>query len=92
LTKFKADNVYMTRGIAEMIAADSGFEQFVHKSLDRHFSGDWGDVDEADAEANDHALTEGERILSAYMLNDIKIWVITEGDRSSCTVLFPNEY
>ena len=92
MAKFKSNNVYMTRGIAEMISADSGFAQFVLKSLARHFSGDWGTVDQADAEANNYALTEGERILSAYMLNDIKIWIITEGDRSASTVLFPQEY
>ena len=92
MAKFKTGNIYMTRGIAEMISADSGFALFVQKSLVRHFAGDWGVVDQADAEANNYAIAVGDRILSAYMLNDIKIWIITEGDRSASTVLFPQEY
>jgi len=35
----------------------------------------------------------GWRILSAYCLsNRTKIWVITEADRSSTTILLPEEY
>lgn len=35
----------------------------------------------------------GWRLLSAYRLSDgTKIWVITEADRSSTTILLPDEY
>ncbi len=62
--------------------------------LTRHRSGDWGDVDAEDAAANDRAATEGgERILSAYALtNAIRLWIITEADRSCTTFLLPDEY
>lgn len=66
--------------------------------LDRHFSGDWGDLCEEDKQLNDEALKNGSRILSAYTLPDsTKIWVITEavGDddrRSATTLLLPDEY
>jgi hypothetical protein len=44
--------------------------------------------------ANNEALKEGTRLLSAYMLRDgtTKIWVITEADRSATTILLPDEY
>ena len=59
----------------------------------RHLAGDWGDVDPADAAANDRALQLGEPIISAYRLeNDEKIWIITEADRSATTILLPAEY
>ena len=59
----------------------------------RHLAGDWGDVDPADAAANDRALQLGERIISAYRLADgAKIWIITEADRSGTTILLPSEY
>lgn len=58
----------------------------------RHLSGDWGDVDAADATANEHALTHGERILSSYAVKGERLWVLTEADRSSTTVLTPGEY
>jgi hypothetical protein len=59
----------------------------------RHLAGDWGDVDPADAAANDRALQSRERIISAYRLADgSKIWIITEADRNATTILLPSEY
>ena len=61
--------------------------------LAKHVRGDWGEVDAEDKTANDAAVQEGSRILSAYRLNtQIKLWVITEADRSSTCLLLPEEY
>jgi hypothetical protein len=61
--------------------------------LDRHAFGDWGDVDEHDAEENDFSVENHLRILSVYTLStDAKIWVLTEADRSRTTTLLPEEY
>ena len=61
--------------------------------LNRHTSNDWGDLDKSDKKMNDEALLYGNRIFSAYYTNNkVKIWVITESDRSSTTLLLPSEY
>lgn len=61
--------------------------------LNRHLSGDWGDLDEEDRHTNDEAVNNGTRVLSAYRLKDgTQIWVITEADRSSTCLLLPEEY
>lgn len=61
--------------------------------LSRHVSGDWGEVDAHDRRANDRALKDGTRALSAYTLpNGRKVWILTEADRSATTVLIPEEY
>jgi len=62
--------------------------------IGRHLSGDWGTVDKDDWRANDRALREGTRLLSAYELPHTgeKVWVITEWDRSATTILLPSEY
>jgi len=61
--------------------------------LRRHVAGDWGNVDEHDRAENDLSVREGFRLLSAYELSDrTKIWIITEADRSSTTILLPSEY
>ncbi|MEQ9410690.1 MAG: hypothetical protein RIK87_23465 [Fuerstiella sp.] len=66
--------------------------------LRRHREGDWGDLSQADNDANTSALENGSRIFSAYVLaNGIKVWVITEavndtGDRESTCLLLPSEY
>ena len=63
----------------------------------RHAAGDWGNMDPDDGQANDAAVRDGERILSAYPLDPAAprngtVWVITEADRSMTTLLCPDEY
>ena len=61
--------------------------------ISRHVSGDWGDLDEEDKRQNDLAIVRGFRIFSAYQTgSDVKIWIITEADRSVTTVLLPEDY
>lgn len=61
--------------------------------LQRHASGDWGDICDEDAQANEAALEGGLRLMSVYKegLSE-PLWVITEADRSSTTILRPEEY
>ena len=58
----------------------------------RHATGDWGELDAHDRRENQRSLRNGWRILSSYPIGNVKIWVITEADRSSTTILLPSEY
>ena len=66
--------------------------------LRRHAAGDWGDIDAHDRAANDAALRDGSRLLSAYIIAEgVKGWIITEaadadGHRAATTLLLPEEY
>ncbi len=61
--------------------------------LQRHVQGDWGAVCQDDAKANRDALRDGTRLLSSYPLADgIRVWIITEADRSATTLLMPEDY
>lgn len=61
--------------------------------LARHATGDWGELDVDDQEANDRAVETGNRILSSYSLpTGETVWIITEADRSASTLLLPSEY
>ena len=61
--------------------------------IQKHSSGDWGDVGQEDWNANDKALISGERLFSAYQLGEHgRLWIITEADRSATTILLPDEY
>jgi hypothetical protein len=52
-----------------------------------------GEVDAEDAKANQNALMHEERLLSAYRTSlGVRLWIITEADRSVTTVLLPEEY
>jgi hypothetical protein len=61
--------------------------------LARHLSGDWGDLCDEDRRLNDTALRSGDRLLASYRVApDLKLWIITEWDRSVTTLLLPEEY
>jgi len=76
------------------LAAFAGaLDEDLNNYISRHADGDWGDLDEHDRKANEYALEHGLRVLSAYTLGSgEKIWIITEADRSSTTILLPEEY
>ena len=61
--------------------------------IKRHAAGDFGDCCSEDAEANNEAIWNEERIVSVYHTKlGEKLYVITEADRSSTCVLLPENY
>lgn len=60
--------------------------------LSRHASGDWGELCADDVKANVDAIAFDDRVLSSYMVGGEKLYVITEWDRSSTTLLLAREY
>lgn len=76
---------------------DEGFYQVAPHGLalgllERHISGDWGDLDEHDKAVNDERLRSGfGKLLSSYNVRgEEKIWIITEGGNT--TILLPSDY
>lgn len=87
---FNLGKVFLTIGARETLDESN---QNAMEFLTRHQSGDWGIVGKEDVQENELSVKEGFRILSAYKSNnDVKIWIITEADRSSTTLLLPSEY
>jgi hypothetical protein len=93
---FLLGQVVATRG-----AMSIGDMPFFARCLNRHVRGDWGCVCEEDRDTNNEALKAGNRILSAYAIDDTQpceghgdntLWIITEADRSVTTFLLPEEY
>jgi hypothetical protein len=85
--------------LGQLVATPGAMQALSRNRLDqdeyvkRHQAGDWGDLDEYDAEANEGALSENLPITSAYTLKDgTRLWIITEADRSTTTILLPQEY
>ncbi len=86
---FPLGNVYLTVGAKEALEESN---QLPNEFLARHQKGDWGIICEDDRQENKLSVKEGFRILAYRTLQDVKLWVITEADRSSTTVLLPSEY
>lgn len=75
------------------LAALEAAGELPYHYLARHIRGDWGEIPDDDRKENELSLREGFRILSAYRTRlGVRLWVITEADRSSTCVLLPEEY
>ncbi len=82
--------MYLTIGAREALSESN---QIPNEFLAKHQAGDWGLVCENDRRENELPVKGGFRILSSYRTSqDVKIWVITEADRSLTTILLPNEH
>ena len=88
MAKFRLGRIVSTpNALAHLSEAD------ILCGIQRHQAGDWGDLDSEDKEANDLALVNHTRILSAYRAeNGTKFWLITEASRAVTTILLPEDY
>jgi hypothetical protein len=95
--KFNVGRTLMTAGVNSYMEEHIVSMNELITLLDRHVSGDWGDIPEEDAELNEGAIRNKEgRIMSAYELSGKRVWIITDGlhdeKETYTTVLFPEEY
>jgi hypothetical protein len=89
---FPLGSVRQTVGAHELLERTQAAAE---ELLFRHVIGDFGNLDAEDLAHNRAAVKGGTRILSSYWLlqnNDLRIWIITEADRSGTTLLLPEEY
>jgi hypothetical protein len=88
--RFSLGQLVATPGALQALAAAG---QSPMEFVQRHQSGDWGEVNDEDRRENEYSVQRGFRILSAYPLRTgVRMWVITEADRSATTLLLPEEY
>ena len=87
---FPLGRVLATPGALDAMARAS---QTPDEFLRRHVAGEWGELDAHDVAENLFSLKHGFRLLSSYRTNaGTVVWVITEADRASTTILLPQEY
>ena len=67
--------------------------------LGQHGHGDWGVVDAHDAKCNEEAIKNGGRLISAYVVEGLRIMLVTESEidgpnrkRAGTCLLLPSEY
>ena len=85
--RFATGQIVITTNAVRRLTPDE-----INQGFARHISGDWGNVCSDDAKANDDALENGDRLLSAYGEGTRRFWIITEYDRSVTTILMPEDY
>lgn len=90
IARFDLGRVVATIGALRALA-DAGED--ASRYLERHRTGDWGEISEEDRRENEFSVDKRLRLLSVYRTaKSEKLWVITEADRSATTLLLPSEY
>ena len=87
---FSLGQIVATPAALEALAAAG---QSADAFIRRHLCGDWGELGADDTAENQLALSEGFRLVSSYAVSaTLKMWIITEADRSSTCILLPSDY
>ena len=89
---FSLGRLVMTTALSDELELAGVHRTYIALLLVRHLGGDWGELPEEDHLSNDEAVELGHRILSEYRLTGIRVWIITEHDRSVTTLLRPDDY
>ena len=87
---FPLGKVVATPGVVDALEE---VDEYYLDYLVRHVTGDWSEMEPEDQKENRYSIDKRLRIFSAYQLNNgVRIWIITEADRSVTTILLPEEY
>jgi len=87
---FQLGQIAATPGALEAIQASGDASEVF---LFRHMTGDWGDLHDEDKAKNEYSLDGHLRQMSAYPLaNGQRLWVRIQVDRSTTTLVLPEEY
>lgn len=88
--RFHLGRLLITPGAAEILS-EAG--QSAQEFISRHARLEKGELSDADHRENLFSVSRPLRIFSAFRTaQGVRVWIITEADRSATTVLLPSEY
>jgi hypothetical protein len=88
--RFQLGRLFMTPGAIEALQESSQSSQ---EFISRHVRLEQGELSSEDHKENLFSGDKALRIFSAYKTSQgVKLWIITEADRSATTILLPSEY
>ena len=88
--RFQLGQLFMTPGAIEALE-EAG--QSPQEFISRHARLEQGELCDEDHRENLFSVDKALRIFSAYKTaQGVKLWIITEADRSATTLLLPSEY
>jgi hypothetical protein len=90
LVRFQLGRLLLTHGAIDALEeAGQSPDEFIN----RHVRLEKGELSEEDHKENLFSVDKHLRIFSAFKTaQGVKLWVITEADRSATTILLPSEY
>ena len=88
--RFPLGRLFLSQGAIEALKQSS---QSPHDFLSRHARLEQGELCNEDHRENVFSVDKPLRVFSAFKTaSGVKLWVITEADRSATTLLLPSEY
>jgi hypothetical protein len=88
--RFQLGRIFLTPGAINALEAS---QESAQAFINRHARLERGELGEEDYKENLFSVDKSLRIFSSFRTaQGIKIWVITEADRSVTTLLLPSEY
>lgn len=88
--RFQLGRLFITPGAAEVLG-DAG--QHPQEFISHHARLEQGELSDADHQENLFSVSRPLRVFSAFKTaRGVKLWVITEANRSSTCLLLPSEY
>lgn len=88
--RFSLGHLFLTPGAIDALE-EAG--QTAREFIERHARLEQGELCDGDHKENLFSVDKALRIFSAFKTaNGVKVWLITEADRSATTILLPSEY
>lgn len=92
ISEINMGHLLVTKEVAELIKDDQDFAAFVKKCVERYRRADWGDASQEARQLNERIIKRNMLLFSSYESKNFpEIWISTEPDRSSSTIMFPHE-
>lgn len=89
----KGTHIYQTRDVYEACKSNWGFYKEVISALGKFLVNDWGDTCLSDKATNNRAIVKRYgQVLAKYITSRGDIYVVTEADCTTITILFADEY
>lgn len=89
---FAPGTLVITIGVNALVDSKTLTLDDLSHALARHCQNDDDSKYEEDREQNAVAIANSWRVFSPYVINEQKLFIITEGDRSVTTILLREEY
>lgn len=86
-TPFTLGHVFCTATANQILGLPN-----IHRLIEKQLSYDWGSLCQDDWALNDYAAEHGGRVLGYHCIAGEHVYVITEADRSSTTIMLEYEY
>jgi hypothetical protein len=88
--RFPLGRLFMTPGAIEALEES---KESAQTFINRHAQLEQGELSDEDHKENLFSVNKSLRIFSAFKTaKGVKIWIISEADRSATTLLLPSEY